>query len=966
MNVRGRPARDLTPKLLFIGFLLLLVNSGYLIASGQPTLVYLANVLLHVVVGAMLMLPFPWYTRGLLRLCRTTRGPMRAVFAQAGVMAMAGGMAAGVALLILGNLTPNRWLLQLHIGLVAAAVTLLAAAFCPYPRRWNAEPGLKRVWVLAMGAVALACILPATQLALQANSPDPRAKTNRALPPYSQDQEGMFGKDGPFHPAGLETTTRGRIPSAFFMTSRRCADCHADIFRQWSESAHRFSSFNNQWYRKSIEYMQEVIGTRPSRWCAGCHDVALLLNGMMDTPIQEIVHTPEAQVGLACTACHAITQVKDTMGNGDYVVEYPALHDLMASDSKLLNALHDFLVMVDPEPHRKSFLKPFHRGADSAEFCSVCHKVHLDVHVNNYRWFRGFNEYDAWQASGASGFGARSFYYPPRPMVCTDCHMPLVPSHDLGNVNGFVHSHRFPAANTALPTANRHAEQLRTTVQFLQNNVVTLDIFALSLDGTAPLSSRDPHGQAEAPQVATTFVVGEEHEAGVGRRVGSAAPARQVIAPLDAVQASVRRGSSVLIDVVARTRNIGHFFPGGTIDAFDVWLELKAEDERGRVIFWSGDVEDDGKGPVDQGAHFFRAFLVDQHGNEINKRNAWAARGVVYAKAIPPGAADTVHYRLHIPPDVGDTISLTARLNYRKFSRWNTQFAFAGVRDPTQQSFGLSPHYDDGRWVFNGDTSTVSGEVKAIPDLPIVVMATAQATLRVIDRDAALPEMRVSLEPKHRERWNDYGIGLLLQGDLRGAEAAFQQVTQINPGYADGWVNIARAQLQEGNVEGAQEVLKRALELDPDLPKTHFFLALALKAEGSYEEALAHLRRAAANYPKDRVVRNQMGRVLFLQGRFEEAIDELKHVLTIDPEDLQAHYNLMLSYRGVGNLDMAQTHETLYRRFKADEAAQVTAAIGRRRHPAADNEGQAVHEHHSIPLPGMGSAAQKDVGYSGN
>jgi hypothetical protein len=149
--------------------------------------------------------------------------------------------------------------------------------------------------------------------------------------------------------------------------------------------------------------MQEVIGTRPSRWCAGCHDVALLLNGMMDRAIQEILHTREAQAGLACTAYHTIAKVKDTMGNGNYVIAYPPLHDLMASDDKVLNALHDFPVMADPEPHRKSFLKPFHRAEDRTAFCSVCHKVHLDVHVNHYRWFRGFNEYDSWQASGVSG-----------------------------------------------------------------------------------------------------------------------------------------------------------------------------------------------------------------------------------------------------------------------------------------------------------------------------------------------------------------------------------------------------------------------------------------------------------------------------------------------------------------------------------------------------------------------------------
>ncbi len=58
-------------------------------------------------------------------------------------------------------------------------------------------------------------------------------------------------------------------------------------------------------------------------------------------------------------------------------------------------------------------------------------------------------------------------------------------------------------------------------------------------------------------------------------------------------------GSTARVDVVVRTRKIGHFFPGGTVDAFDTWLELQAQDADGRLVFWSGDVTDGGKGPVE-------------------------------------------------------------------------------------------------------------------------------------------------------------------------------------------------------------------------------------------------------------------------------------------------------------------------------------------------------------------------------
>ena len=202
-----------------------------------------------------------------------------------------------------------------------------------------------------------------------------------------------------------------------------------------------------------------------------------------------------------------------------------------------------------------------------------------------------------------------------------------------------------------------------------------------------------------------------------------------------------------------------------------------------------------------------------------------------------------------------------------------------------------------------------------------------------------------------RERWNDYGIGLLLQGDLKAAEAAFLKVTGMDPGYADGWVNVARARIQEGNLEGAEEMLRKALELDSALAKTHFFLAAALKARGRYDEALSHLRTAAALYPRDRVVRNQIGRVLFLKREYREAVAELHKVLEIDPEDLQAHYNLMLAWRGLGREEEATREEALYRRFKADECSQAITGEYRKLHPHDNNERQSIHEHGHAASP---------------
>ncbi len=760
------------------------------------------------------------------------------------------------------------------------------------------------------------------------------------------------GPTGPFFPSSAQVYGGEKIPSKFFMESDSCKRCHEDIYNQWNSSAHHFSSFNNQWYRKAIEYMQDTVGTKPSKWCGGCHDPAVLYAGKMDRPIKEFVHAPEAQAGLGCMMCHSIADVKSTMGQGDFFLEYPKLHELAASKNPVVRTLHDFMVKLNPEPHRRVFLKPFMKE-QTAEFCSSCHKVHLDVPVNNYRWFRGFNEYDNWQASGVSGEGARSFYYPPKSQQCADCHMPLERSDDMGNIAGKVHSHRFPAANTALPTANEDAAQLKATENFLTSGALTVDIFALSREAAAP-KSISAKATTSDQELSTTFAIGEEAETKI--TPGSHAEAAPVTAPLNRVQPAVRRGDTVRVDVVVRTKRIGHFFPGGTVDAYDTWLELKGVDDKGQTIFWSGKVDDDGKGPVEKGAHFYRSLQVDAHGNPINKRNAWSTRAVVYVRLIPPGAADTVHFRMKVPEKTGGKITLTARLCYRKFAWFNTQFAFAGEHDKNASTTGAvtsktTPDYDDAKMAFTASLHGVSAKEEKIPDVPIVTVAENEVALNVLPANAPEPKPATQLAKEDWQRWNDYGIGLLLQGDLKAAQAAFERVTEIDPQNPDGWVNIGRAALQEGDVTRARTVLEKALAIDPKLARTNFFYGSLMKTTGDYDQAAAHLQTVLAQYPRDRVALNNLGRVLFLQRKYADAVKVLQQVLSVDPEDLQAHYNLMLCYNGLGDEKMSKEHQARYLRFKADEASQAITGPYRQLNPEDNNERQNIHEHVSVPLP---------------
>jgi tetratricopeptide (TPR) repeat protein len=916
------------------GFLVFLSLSAiYLYAFPQTNLIYPVVVLLHALAGVVAI--------GMLLLFLWRRLRQESFLARTGWALVVGGGILGVILIKTG--TPRsewNWLYS-HILISSAGVAILLAEWAG-KRGWLGAGTSRAMARVAICLALLAAIGYGARYVRESRWQNRARIENPAMPPATMNDEGD-GPEGHFFPSSAQVYGKKKIPSKFFMESDSCKRCHEDVYNQWFSSVHHFSSFNNQWYRKSIEYMQDTIGTKPSKWCGGCHDPAVLYSGLMDTPIKEIVHRPEAQAGLGCMMCHSIAKVKSTMGQGDFYLEYPRLHELAATQNPVARALHDFLVRLNPEPHRRVFLKPFMRN-QTAEFCSSCHKVHLDVPVNHYRWIRGFNEYDNWQASGVSGQGARSFYYPAKPAQCADCHMPLTPSQDQGNINGFVHSHRFPAANTALPVANEDPEQLKITENFLKDKILSVDIFALS-----PARSELKHAAFSQSELATTFAVGEEAEA----KVTAAAPAEvlPVTAPLSRVQAVVRRGDTVHVDVVVRTKKIGHFFPGGTVDAYDTWLELKGTDDKGQTIFWSGMVEDNGKGPVEKGAHFYRSLQVDAHGNRINKRNAWATRAVVYVHLIPPGAADTAHYRLHIPENAGNKITLHARLCYRKFSWFNTQFSFAGIPDPTQPRPEVSPDYDDTKYTFAGSLKGVSAKREQIPDLPVVALAEDEVALSVAPHNSPAPSFKEVLQAGDWQRWNDYGIGLLLQGDLKGAQAAFQKVTEIDPKNPDSWVNIGRAAVQEGDMDRARIVLEKALSLSPDLARAHFFYAKVLRSDGRYDEAADHLRKVVAQYPRDRVALNDLGRILFLKRKYADAVKVLQSVLAIDPEDLQAHYNLMLCYNGLGDEKQAREHQQRYMRFKADESAQAITGPYRQLNPEDNNERQAIHEHVSVPLP---------------
>ena len=108
--------------------------------------------------------------------------------------------------------------------------------------------------------------------------------------------------EGRFLPALAEVQGGGDMTGLAAVEG--CGSCHVDVASQWQSSAHSFASFNNPIYRVSVERLRHDRGARPSRFCGGCHDVALLFEGALDGEVAP--SDPRAHTGVTCRTCHSV------------------------------------------------------------------------------------------------------------------------------------------------------------------------------------------------------------------------------------------------------------------------------------------------------------------------------------------------------------------------------------------------------------------------------------------------------------------------------------------------------------------------------------------------------------------------------------------------------------------------------------------------------------------------------------
>ena len=154
-----------------------------------------------------------------------------------------------------------------------------------------------------------------------------------------------------------------------------------------------------------------------------------------------------------------------------------------------------------------------------------------------------------------------------------------------------------------------------------------------------------------------------------------------------------------------------------------------------------------------------------------------------------------------------------------------------------------------------------------------------------------------------------------------------------------------RVLIQEGEFVQARENLNRTLMLEPDFPKANYFLGVIAKMEGNFDKAVNLFSSVRETYPKDRRLLKEIGQTHYFSENWEQARSAYEDFLKIDPEDADAHYNLMLINRNLGIMDRSRSHSKQYLKYKPDEAARSISQSARLKYPHANNEAQLVHSH---------------------
>ena len=444
----------------------------------------------------------------------------------------------------------------------------------------------------------------------------------------------------PYHPSLI----RWEKSSVEFTPPSACRDCHEKQYDEWNGSIHSLS-FRDPVYQGELNKAVKAVGHDVARQCEGCHSPAGMVTGEIKGPGYAGLGDM-ALAGVSCDICHSISgdthwqTPSHEPENGSFVLS-PGI-DTGAGGK---------LVKRGPVKPSGDCGGGFHECVESerhakADLCASCHQVyHYDTHypieATYLEWKHG--------------------PYAQKDIHCQDCHM--------------VENEVFQR------TADTFSKPQRSEYRHFFNGANYLLAF---LAAEAAKRSGD-NTLADASM--------KQYEMAVGRLKSAAG---LEITPV------YRDGKLAEVKVRVKNLRAGHNLPTSLTNVRQLWLEVAAKDQDGKVVMSSGTVKPDGGLPDNA-----RLFNSDGMGNDFHFAiDPWVVTGFSRHETIPPRGYKDVYYGIHVMPGV-TAVSFEVKLRYRQAEQKVAEALLAAV----PKDINLEKIYG----------------LKAVPTLPVVDMVVERA-----------------------------------------------------------------------------------------------------------------------------------------------------------------------------------------------------------------------------------------------
>jgi len=693
-----------------------------------------------------------------------------------------------------------------------------------------------------------------------------------------------FGRTKPFLPSNATTETGDFIDPKQFQTADYCGHCHQEAHQQWRESAH--SNANRApWYLKNVGLLNAEKGIEFSRHCEGCHDPIAVVAGALTEGSPK--KRPYDQDGVTCQVCHSIQKV-DTRGTGSYVMGVPAVMVDEEGQPITTRQVSDAEILTHLDRHSKAVMKDFYR---TSEYCSACHKAALPRELNGYKWQRAIFLYDEWQNSSFAKQSPLPFYVKDSVSTCQTCHMQREPLKlaDYGAKKGQLASHRWLGANTLIPKYYGFDEQGRRIVQFLQNSVFNIDIFALE--------------RGETPEGGTP---------------------QTVVAPLGLTSFQVAPGELLTADVVIQNKGIAHTHVPEQRDMYESWVNFTMKDANGRLLAESGFIKPNGD--LDERVHSFTNRLINAKGTRNYLHEVWNNRIVAYNNTIQSGRSQVVRYAFQMPA-TGGPVSITATVKYRRFDQHFVDYT-------------VSKHYEQPvvdmvsqtRVIMVGENTPVAPGAEENKEWMRwnnygIALLDAQQYAASLDAFAHVAKMR----PDYADAYTNMAIVQILWQRFDEARPNLERSLALAPRNARALYYRALVERNEGKLDLAITDLNEVAKSFPRSRDAHRELGYAYYQQRKYELARAEYEMVQGIDPDDLAAHYQLSLVYRRLGMKERAAQEAARFADQKDDPSASAYALeyMRSHTEIANESVPwHVHELDAVAPASDHVATVSGAGG--------------------------------------